>query len=592
MSAQVRLLEELIQKYKGSTAAVDNALAEFESQAGRKATKEEFDQALGKAPAASTETGSALSPQDIEARAASRGQQALPPGSPQRALPPGSQPPAVRSITDMVPGRDPFAAKPQVLGEVRPRELAPGRPEAPAPLRQLQAGQAPAAKEPVQLTEQGTLPPEGLAAIKERIKPGESKAGVKALAGGALLGAATGASMLAGKKPEQQAKTAQASPQAVAAGKKELKQVVTESKEEYPMSQALKLSAPEDVGAALRAAEKATPDSSLPKDARADFAAKRGQLEQRMKDAEKMYIEALSAGQEDRQRRDMMVAVASVVERLGLALTSYFAAKQGMAMGAPVASNLKIQPSDANAAFDRSLKEYDQLAEEQKGLFSFRTRGVEREQDLLGRQEEKFAEGEQRTAERASDRAFAESKLAEDKRQFEEGQKFRREEGTAERASREKIAGMGSESRIEAANIRAAAQAARGSLNAAREEAKKSAAAADAYKRLEGAMAILKGKPSDKTALRTFTESATVLGIPPEEQDSIVTAASGQGLLTLQDVEKARGMTSKYAPGQAAQASAGPAGVVRLRNPETGKVHEMTEAEAAEARKYGYTDVR
>jgi hypothetical protein len=439
-----------------------------------------------------------------------------------------------------------------------------------------------------------------MGALHERVQPGKSRAGAKAFAGGALLGAGAAGGLIAGQRPVEQAKQPEPvpqkpSPKAVAEGKKELKQVVSESKEEYPLSNSLKLTSPEDVGAALRAADKDTPDSKLSPDVRKDFAAKRGELENRMKDAEKMYVEALAAGKEDRQRRDMIIAVAGVVERLGLALTSYFAAKQGMAMGAPVASSLKIQPSDANAAFDRSLREYDQLVEEQKGLFSFRTRGVEREQEMLGRQEEKFGEAEQRKVERAEDRGFAEGKLAEDKRQFEEAQRLRREEGEAERQSRERIASMGSESRIEAANIRAAAQAARSSLNNAREEAKRDATKSDAYKKLEGALAVLKSKPSDKTALRTFTESATVLGMPPEEQDEVVTAASGKGLFTFQDVEKARDMTSKYAPGQASgtpQAGAAPAGMVRLRNPETGKVHEMTEAEAAEARKYGYTDVR
>jgi len=564
MSATTRLVQDLIEKYRGADDAERLILQEL-GPAATEADKVAVKAAVGGSPAAAT----ALSPQDIQARAAQR--------------------PPARSITDLA---DPLSVGPE-------RSMFPGKPEMPAPLRALQGGQ-PAPKEPVQLTDGGTLSPEAMGALHERVQPGKSRAGAKAFAGGALLGAGAAGGLIAGQRPVEQAKQPEPvpqkpSPKAVAEGKKELKQVVSESKEEYPLSNSLKLTSPEDVGAALRAADKDTPDSKLSPDVRKDFAAKRGELENRMKDAEKMYVEALAAGKEDRQRRDMIIAVAGVVERLGLALTSYFAAKQGMAMGAPVASSLKIQPSDANAAFDRSLREYDQLVEEQKGLFSFRTRGVEREQEMLGRQEEKFGEAEQRKVERAEDRGFAEGKLAEDKRQFEEAQRLRREEGEAERQSRERIASMGSESRIEAANIRAAAQAARSSLNNAREEAKRDATKSDAYKKLEGALAVLKSKPSDKTALRTFTESATVLGMPPEEQDEVVTAASGKGLFTFQDVEKARDMTSKYAPGQASgtpQAGAAPAGMVRLRNPETGKVHEMTEAEAAEARKYGYTDVR
>lgn len=572
MSAATRLVQDLIEKYRGAEDAERLILNEL-GPAATEADKVAVKAAVGGSPAAAT----ALSPQDIQARV--------------------TQLPPARSITDLAEEpRDPLSLRPE-------RDPFVGKPEAPGPLRALQGGQ-PTPKEPVQLTKEGTLPPEAMGALQERVQPGKSRAGAKAFAGGALLGAGAAGGLIAGQRPSEQAKQAEQppkkpSPQAMAEGKKELKQVVTERKEEYPLSSSLKLTSPEDVGAALRAADKDTPDSKLSPDVRKDFAAKRGELETRMKDAEKMYMEALATGKEDRQRRDMIIAVAGVVERLGLALTSYFAAKQGMAMGAPVASQLRIQPSDANAAFDRSLREYDQLVDEQKGLFSFRTRGVEREQEMLGRQEEKFEAGEQRTRERAEDRGFAEGKLAEDKRQFEEAQRLRREEGEAERRSREKIAGMGSESRVEAANIRAAAQAARSSLNNAREEAKRDATKSDAYKKLEGALAVLKSKPSDKTALRTFTESATVLGMPPEEQDEVVTAASGKGLFTLQDVEKARGMTSKYAPGQTApqaggapQAGAAPGGMVRLRNPETGKVHEMTEAEAAEARKYGYTDVR
>lgn len=563
MSATTRLVQDLIEKYRGMADAEQRILQEL-GPAATEADKAAVKAAVGSAP------GTALSPQDIQARAAQR---------------PATPPPA-RSITDLAePPRDPLSLRPE-------RDPLAGKPDAPGPLRALQqeTGAAPIPEAPA----------EAVATMKQNMEKSKaSKLGKAAMAGTALAAGGAGLALLGGEEQKAQqtaasTKQTRPSPQAVTEGKKELKQVVAGSKEEYPLSNSLKLTSPEDVGAALRAADKDTPDSKLSPDVRKDFAAKRGELEKRMQDAEKMYMEALAAGKEDRKRRDMMIAVAGVVERLGLALTSYFAAKQGMAMGAPVASRLQIQPSDANAAFDRSLREYDQLVEEQKGLFSFRTRGIEREQDLLGRQEEKFEAGEQRKAERAEDRAFAEGKLAEDKRQFEEAQRLRREEGEAERKSRERIAGMGSESRVEAANIRAAAQAARGSLNRAREEARSDAAKADAYKKLEGALAVLKSKPSDKTALRTFTESATVLGMPPEEQDEVVTAASGKGLFNFQDVEKARGMTSKYAPGQApsVQASPAPAGMVRLRNPETGKVHEMTEAEAAEARKYGYTDVR
>lgn len=609
MSAQVRLLEELIQKYKGSTAGVDNALAEFESQAGRKATKEEFDQAMGKAPLkAGAGAGESLSPDEIIARGAER-QRALPPGpgKPKQltAGEPTSQPPAARSITDLA-GQDPFASRPgkvQVEGEVRPRLLEPGKP-APAPLRELMAKSG----EPLRLKSAAPEAPVGMEAPLPQAEVDQMKAGMgrgkKAAIGTGLAAAGAGAALYGrsgGEKPaEAQAKTAapvQPKP-ASKADKAELKSVAKEGKVETQMSDALKLTEPADVGAALRAADKETPDSKLPADVRKDFAAKRSALEQRTRDAERMYMEALAQGKDDRRRRDMLVAVASVMERLGLALTSYFAAKQGMAMGANVAGNLKLQPTDANAAFDRSLAEYDGLVKEQKGLFDFRTRGVEREEDQLGRQEEKFEAGEVRKAERAEDAAARVAKEAEDKRQFEEGLRFRKEEGEAERASRERIAAMGSESRLEAANIRAAAQAARVSLNQAREVAKEDRTKADAYKKLEGAMAVLKGKPSDKAALRTFTESATVLGIPADEQDEIITAASGKGLFNFQDVEKARGLTSKYAPAQgqtqppAGGAGAPASGMVRLRHPQTGAVHEMTEAEAAEARKYGYTDVR
>lgn len=565
MSATTRLVQDLIEKYRGMADAEQRILQEL-GPAATEADKAAVKAAVGSVP------GSALSPQDIQARAAQR---------------PATPPPA-RSITDLAePPRDPLSLRPE-------RDPLAGKPDAPGPLRALQqeAGAAPIPEAPA----------EAVATMKQNMEKSKaSKLGKAAMAGTALAAGGAGLALLRGNgqeapKTAAPAQPAKPSPQAAAQGKKELKQVVTESKEEYPLSNSLKLTAPEDVGAALRAADKDTPDSKLSPDVRKDFAAKRGELEKRMQDAEKMYMAALATGKEDRKRRDMIIAVAGVVERLGLALTSYFAAKQGMAMGAPVASKLQIQPSDANAAFDRSLREYDQLAEEQKGLFSFRTRGIEREQDLLGRQEEKFEAGEQRKAERAEDRAFAEGKLAEDKRQFEEAQRFRREEGAAERASRERIAKLGMDSRESIAALR---QQYRSQLDDVKTDAKKQAAVNKVVS-IVGTWDQLNSKQK-QAGLNEINQNLADAGMADLGPVLAKAASEGKAWAIGDFFRQYTGGTTatKQAVGAVqartqgtAQASPAPAGMVRLRNPETGKVHEMTEAEAAEARNYGYTDVR
>ena len=499
----VTLLRELVDKYKGSAAGVDRALEEFESALGRKASKEEFDEAMGtvrlsKSAAADTEvlTPSGkppLTPSDVEARAAERAK-ALPGRrlGEQPALPPPTDSlpgPLARMQSDVaVPSRE-STPKVAVLGQIRPKALPPGQPPAPAPLRAL-TSESPASSEQLSGYQQSIK--EADLGPKERLEansavsmlrsgdPEQRKKGLSTLQklgiGSAVVGGAA-ALMPGGQEPSI---TAQKTP-APAGDKKQMKKevasVISESKEEYPMASSLKLTEPADASAILRAADKEVPDSKLPADLRAGFAEKRKALETRLADAERSYLSAVENARDERQKRDAVTAFAKIFEQVGLALTSYYAAKEGAAMGRNVSGNVSTSPSDFNKAFDRSLVEYDQLVKEQKGLLDFRARNVEKESELLGRQEERLDETEARKAERAATRAFQErERLASESFRAKEGAEkraFDEEQAALDRTSRERIAKLGVDSRESIAALR---QQYSGQLAEAKADQKKQAA--------------------------------------------------------------------------------------------------------------------
>ncbi len=294
-------------------------------------------------------------------------------------------------------------------------------------------------------------------------------------------------------------------------------------------------------------------DRKLSPEVEQAFASRQASLQSALSDAKSIYDQATSTAKSDAERRDAATQWASIAESLGQSMVKYFAAREGARTGTLLGSKLQFQKYDWQKDLDRSLERLKADTAEAKTSLGIAREDVEAQAKQLG-EERKTAISEREAV-------------------------ARQRAGTAEDVTKEQ---MRAEARtVEdyiAAQNRFAMEQEQEKQKAARETAKEQkletkkstedlAEKQKNFAKLSGALAALEKKDSPQ-ARKQLDEAATLLGIPADEVDELVSETTGEGMFNLAEPKKVQNILNKYRPGAATGAAPAATGMVDMIAPD------------------------
>jgi len=295
-------------------------------------------------------------------------------------------------------------------------------------------------------------------------------------------------------------------------------------------------------------------DRKLSPEVEQAFASRQASLQSALSDAKSIYDQATSSAKSEAERRDAITQWASIAESLGQSMVKYFAAREGARTGTLLGSKLQFQKYDWQKDLDRSLERLKADTAEAKTSLGIAREDVEAQAKQLG-EERKTAISEREAV--ARQRAG----VAED---------VTKEQMRAEARTVEDY--IAAQNRFAMEQQQEKQRAARETAKEQKLETKKStedlAEKQKNFAKLSGALAALEKKDSPQ-ARKQLDEAATLLGIPADEVDELVSETTGEGRFNLAESKRVQAILEKYRPGagtapaQTAGQSTLPVGTVR-----------------------------
>lgn len=311
-------------------------------------------------------------------------------------------------------------------------------------------------------------------------------------------------------------------------------------------------------GIAKRFAE----DRKLSPEVEQAFSARQAELQSALSDAKGIYESAVSTAKSEADRREAITQWASIAESLGQSMVKYFAAREGARTGTLLGSKLQFQKYDWQKDLDRSLEKLKADTSEAKTRLGLAREDVEAQAKQLG-EERKTAVAEREDIARQRAKS-AESLLSEQTRA--EQRSAEQYASDYNRFLMEQEQEKGREARAEAKEQKAATK----------KESEVDLAKQKTFAQLAGAVASLEKKDTPQ-ARKQIEETATLLGIPPDEVDELVKETTGEGMFQMAEPKKVQAILDKYRPSAApaaAQTSGQPttqAATVTVKDKTTGQ---------------------
>lgn len=284
-------------------------------------------------------------------------------------------------------------------------------------------------------------------------------------------------------------------------------------------------------------------DRKLAPEVEQAFAARQDALQTALSDAKSVYEQTTAKARSEADRREAITRWASIAESLGQAMVKYFAAREGARTGTLLGSKLQFQQYNWQQDLDRSLERLKADTAEAKTVLGIAREDVEAQAKQLG-EERKTAISEREAV-------------------------ARQRAGTAEDVLKEQ---MRAEARtVEdyiAAQNRLRMEQEQQKQRETKETGKQEAEKQKTFARLSGALASLEKKDTPQ-ARKQLEEAATLLEIPPDEIDELVSETTGTGMFNLAEPKRVQAILEKYRPGagtapaQTAGQSTLPVGTVR-----------------------------
>lgn len=304
---------------------------------------------------------------------------------------------------------------------------------------------------------------------------------------------------------------------------------------------------PDDVKAMLREVDKTPFSYDISKEERAVFQKTRDSIADRQADLFTEYKADLKAAKDEQQRKDTITNYAAAFERIGLALTTFFAAKKGMEMGQDISKGVRdLRPTDWMEMTKQHMAEYDNSRKLAKEGLDIQSSPLDDQLKLTNSQEKTssenaFSRGREEAKRRndiAGDNQVATNKISEfnaketndarqkgvDAQNILNNQTSQNEFNAAQqnlnRGSRETIADTRADATMGAAELRVsnAMGLGRGHGKESEQDKKNRATAVAAFN-------TLSDNKNDKTVEFKLVQSMLLLGKTPEEAQKAVAEA-------------------------------------------------------------------
>jgi hypothetical protein len=560
MEAKGKVLKELIEAARGQgTKGIDNAIEGFEKQTGEKVTKELWDSIFGgtkKVAETTAENTTKEAPKLGKALEEMKGSSEFTLAGPTPALEGRASNLNYEVKGGTLTPVGPRSVAPFIEGEVIP-EMSKAAPliAPPTPTQSLakgsKTGLALAGLAGIGAVSDTRLPQDAAAAQVPPTKVGTPV--VKTKAAVSLAATASGAD--AGQ---------------VGAGLQ-----AVEPKKETRKALAYK---PDDVRAMLREVDKTPFSYDISPKEREKYQAVRDDITEKNNELVKDYKAELKDAKTEQQRKDTIVAYASAFEKIGLALTTFFAAKKGVELGQDVSKGVRdLRPTDWMEMTRQHLADYESIRKGANDVLALNQAPLADAQKLNDKQEETassnaFSRGREEAKRRddvLTDNQRAVNHAAElnVRERNDAGQAavnaqntiatqndanaFNATQNELNRANREDVAGIKADATTEAAALRVSSRL---GINPGKLDEKSK----QIYAKLQAGYQTLSTHKNDKQAEHEIMQSVIMLGKTQEEGKALVDEAKRGSFSKMFSGEKGSNQIEAMNPSGAASTSPTP----------------------------------